>query len=182
MAQMRLRIYEMGVSYAGRTYEEGKKIGVRDGFRALYCILRYNAFKAPTPLQFLIYLGIGGISAGANILLFLFLRWLGSGDTLSIPAAFFLAAIANYFLCISLLFRHRARWSSPIEIGFYVCVVLIAATVDFFTTRALLEGGLAPWAAKSIACGVGLIFNFLGRKYIVFPEPAAGPWTSRKKP
>ena len=47
VAQMRVRIYEMGVSYAGRTYAEGKKIGVRDGFRALYCILRYNAFKAP---------------------------------------------------------------------------------------------------------------------------------------
>lgn len=181
VAQMRLRIYEMGVSYAGRTYEEGKKIGVRDGFRALYCILRYNAFKAPVPLQFLIYLGIGGISAVANILIFLFLLWLGFGDTLSIPAAFFLAAIANYFLCISLLFRHRARWSSPVEISFYLCVVLMVAAVDFFTTWALLEGGVAPWAAKSAACGVGLMFNFIGRKYIVFPEPGAGPWTSRKK-
>jgi len=39
----RLRIYEMGISYHGRTYEEGKKIGWRDGFRALFCILRYNA-------------------------------------------------------------------------------------------------------------------------------------------
>ena len=181
VAQLRLRIYEMGVSYAGRTYEEGKKIGVRDGFRALYCILRYNAFKAPVPLQFLIYLSIGGISAVANILIFLFLLWLGSGDTLSIPTAFFLAAIANYILCISLLFRHRARWSSPVEIGFYLCVVLMVAAVDFFTTRALMEGGVAPWTAKSAACGAGLMFNFIGRKYIVFPEPGAGPWTSRKK-
>lgn len=37
-----LRIYEVGISYHGRTYEEGKKIGWRDGFRALWCILRYN--------------------------------------------------------------------------------------------------------------------------------------------
>jgi glycosyltransferase involved in cell wall biosynthesis len=36
------RIYEVGISYSGRTYEEGKKIGWRDGVRALYCILRYN--------------------------------------------------------------------------------------------------------------------------------------------
>ena len=36
VAQMRVRIFEMGVSYSGRTYEEGKKIGYRDGFRALY--------------------------------------------------------------------------------------------------------------------------------------------------
>ena len=40
-----IRIYEVGISYYGRTYEEGKKIGWRDGFRALYCILKYNLFK-----------------------------------------------------------------------------------------------------------------------------------------
>lgn len=38
----RLRIFEVGISYAGRTYEEGKKIGWRDGLRALWCILKYN--------------------------------------------------------------------------------------------------------------------------------------------
>ena len=37
-----LRIYEVGISYHGRTYEEGKKIGLRDAFRALYCVLKYN--------------------------------------------------------------------------------------------------------------------------------------------
>ncbi|NQU52272.1 MAG: glycosyltransferase family 2 protein [Bacteroidetes bacterium] len=37
-----LRIYEVGISYYGRTYEEGKKIGWRDGFRALYCVFKYN--------------------------------------------------------------------------------------------------------------------------------------------
>jgi hypothetical protein len=39
-----VRIYEVGISYYGRTYEEGKKIGWKDGFRAIYCILRYNLF------------------------------------------------------------------------------------------------------------------------------------------
>ena len=43
VAQRRLRIFEMGISYFGRTYEEGKKIGWKDGVRALYCIFRYNA-------------------------------------------------------------------------------------------------------------------------------------------
>jgi len=40
-----IRIYEVGISYYGRTYEEGKKIGWRDGFRAIYCILKYNLFS-----------------------------------------------------------------------------------------------------------------------------------------
>jgi glycosyltransferase involved in cell wall biosynthesis len=39
-----VRIYEVGISYYGRTFEEGKKIGWKDGFRAIYCILRYNLF------------------------------------------------------------------------------------------------------------------------------------------
>lgn len=39
-----IRIYEVGISYYGRTYDEGKKIGARDGFRAIYCILKYNLF------------------------------------------------------------------------------------------------------------------------------------------
>lgn len=42
----RIRIYEVGISYYGRTYEEGKKIGWKDGVRAIYCILKYGLFKA----------------------------------------------------------------------------------------------------------------------------------------
>ena len=41
----KVRIYEVGISYYGRTYEEGKKIGMKDAFRALYCIIRYNLFS-----------------------------------------------------------------------------------------------------------------------------------------
>jgi hypothetical protein len=40
-----VRIYEVGISYYGRTFEEGKKIGWRDGFRAIYCILKFGLFK-----------------------------------------------------------------------------------------------------------------------------------------
>jgi len=41
-----IRIYEVGISYYGRTYEEGKKIGWKDGFRAIYCILKYGLFRS----------------------------------------------------------------------------------------------------------------------------------------
>ena len=41
----RLRIYEVGISYYGRTYEDGKKITWKDGFRALYSIIKYNLFR-----------------------------------------------------------------------------------------------------------------------------------------
>lgn len=41
----KIRIYEVGISYYGRTYEEGKKINWKDGFRAIYCIFKYNLFS-----------------------------------------------------------------------------------------------------------------------------------------
>ena len=46
VAKTKCRIYEVGISYNGRTYEEGKKITWKDGFRALYCIIKYNLKKS----------------------------------------------------------------------------------------------------------------------------------------
>lgn len=45
LSKMKLRIYEVGISYSGRTYEEGKKIGWKDGVRAIWCIVKYNLFR-----------------------------------------------------------------------------------------------------------------------------------------
>ena len=45
VSKLGCRIYEVGISYYGRTYEEGKKIGWRDGVRAIYCIIKYNVFR-----------------------------------------------------------------------------------------------------------------------------------------
>jgi len=179
VAQMRVRIYEMGVSYSGRTYEEGKKIGYRDRFRALYCIFHYNARKAPIPVQFLVYILIGGLSALVNISLFLIFGNLGVTNNISIPAAFALAAVMNYLLCINFLFRHKARWKTAAEVVVYFLVVCLVGAIDFGATTILLNMVTAPWLAKSFACLVGLLFNFLGRRYFVFPEPSPEPWQSQ---
>ena len=45
LAKRNLRIFEVGISYYGRTYDEGKKIGWKDGVRAIYCIIKYNLFR-----------------------------------------------------------------------------------------------------------------------------------------
>jgi len=179
IAQLRVRIYEMGVSYSGRTYEEGKKIGYRDGFRALYCIFHYNARKAPVPIQFLIYIVIGGLSALANISLFLILAKMGFVFGIAIPAAFVIAAVMNYLLCINFLFRHKAKWKTVGEALSYLLVVCLVGAIDFGATTIMLKIGATPLLAKSSACIVGLLFNFLGRRYFVFPEPSPGPWQSQ---
>ena len=45
LAKLKKKIYEVGISYNGRTIEEGKKIKLKDGFLALYCILKYKFFN-----------------------------------------------------------------------------------------------------------------------------------------
>jgi hypothetical protein len=49
IAKRDLRVYEVGISYWGRTYEEGKKIGWKDGFRALWCLLKYSIKESRQP-------------------------------------------------------------------------------------------------------------------------------------
>ena len=170
VAQRRLRIYEMGISYSGRTYAEGKKTGWRDGVRALYCIFRYNAYHLPLPMQFLIYVFIGGAAALINLGAFMVLMGAGVSLAVSTPVSFVVAAAANYFLCIALLFRHKARWNSATEILVYGAVVVAVGALDLGMTRLLYAIGNPAWLSKSIASLVGLVFNFTGRRFWVFPE------------
>ncbi len=181
VARMRLRVYEMGISYYARTYEEGKKIGIKDGFRALYCIFRYNAHWAPLPVQFLIYIFIGGFSSVVNLLVFLGLISVGYVVTIAAPSAYILAAIVNYFLCILLLFKHKARWNSFNESVFFIMVVGIVGTIDLGLTKLFLLFGLKVGASKILASGLGLFLNFLGRRFWVFPESSSGPWKPQEK-
>jgi dolichol-phosphate mannosyltransferase len=176
VAQMRLRVYEMGISYRGRTYAEGKKIGTRDGWRALYCILKYNLHKVPLPLQFLFYALIGGFSALVNLGVLALLAETRISLHLALPIAFLTAAALNYYLCILVLFRHRARWNSLLELAIFGALVAAIGYFDYQSTLFLIAGGLAPWRAKLVATGLGLTLNFAARRFVVFPEPPNPEW------
>jgi glycosyltransferase involved in cell wall biosynthesis len=176
IAQMRLRIYEMGISYRGRTYAEGKKIGLRDGWRALYCILKYNLPRVPIAIQFLFYAVIGGFSAIVNLLLFIALIEFGAALSVATLTAFFLAAFVNYYLSVLLLFRHKARWRTLTEILVFLLVVGVVSLVDLACTREFVALGLPPAVAKIFSTGIGLVLNFAGRRFIVFPEKSNPDW------
>ena len=179
VAHMRLRIYEMGISYRGRTYAEGKKIDAGDGLRALYCIFRYNAHRAPLPVQLMLYLGIGGIAAVVNLVCFSTLTLAEVKMGAAIVFSFIIAAVVNYFLCIAVLFRRRARWNSIAEIVIYLLVVLSVGALDYTITTYLIALNLWPVPAKAVAAALVFIFNFLGRRFLVFPEPGSGDWKAQ---
>ncbi|QQS34856.1 MAG: bifunctional glycosyltransferase family 2/GtrA family protein [Ignavibacteriales bacterium] len=176
ISQMRVRIFEMGISYRGRTYEEGKKIGFKDAIRTLYCILHYNGHSAPIPLQFMIYVVLGGIAALVNLFVFISLYSINLPVEYAAPIAFAAGAIVNYLLIIALLFRHKARWSTPVELLLYTLIVALVGLFDLGITITLIESGISPQLSKIIASILGVLLNFSARRFIVFPEPTPGPW------
>jgi glycosyltransferase involved in cell wall biosynthesis len=181
MANKRLRIYEMSVSYDGRTYAEGKKINWKDGFRAIYCILHYNVPYCPPYIQFIAYSFVGVIAAIVNLLLFLLIHWLGISIEVAAPAAFISAAAVNYLLSIAFVFQHNAKWGSRFEIAIYCIVVFAGAAFDLFITKLFFSLGSSLAAAKIMATILVLVFNFLGRRYLVFPLIGRGGWSKRKQ-
>ena len=176
VAQKRLRIFEIGISYRGRTYAEGKKISMRDGWRALYCILKYNVPTAPAFIQFFFYAVIGGVAAIVNLLCFLGLLRIGLGITPAALTAFFVAALVNYILSITFVFRHKAKWSATTELLVYLAVVVLIGIVDLYCTRFFVAIGLSPSLAKMTSIVIILGFNFAGRRFIVFPEKRVPDW------
>ncbi len=181
ISQMRVRIFEMGISYYGRTYEEGKKIGFKDGLRTLYCIFKYNAHKAPLPIQLMIYFFAGGFASLINVILFLMIYQSSQNVFYAAPVSFFAAAVINYLIITQILFRHKAKWKSSTEIIIYLAVVFLVGLFDLFVTKFLLEMGWLPVISKITANILGFILNFSGRKFIVFPESSSGPWQPQIK-
>jgi putative flippase GtrA len=179
VAQSGCRVYECAISYNPRSYDEGKKIGWKDGVHALYCLFHYSAHTAPLPMQILIYLFIGGISLFVNMLCFIATTQIGVALDIAIAASFIASALCNYLLCITILFRHKARWNTGLELFWYVLTVLIMGAFDYVSTRLLVTAipfFAAHWSgAKFIAALFGFIGNFLFRKILVFPENHALP-------
>jgi dolichol-phosphate mannosyltransferase len=181
VAQRRLNVYEMGISYNGRTYAEGKKIGMRDGWRALYCILKYNLHKSPWPIQLVFYLFVGGTAAIVNLVSFVLFVHAGVRVQVAAPAAFLIAAALNYYLSILFVFRHRARWTAGVEVLIFLLAVVIIGSVDVFSTSSFIRGGIPPWIAKLLATAIGLVPNYSARRFLIFPEPGNPDWAASKE-
>jgi len=181
VAHMRVRVYEMGISYRGRTYAEGKKISTKDGFRAIYCILKYNLPHVPVVIQFVFYMFVGGFSAIVNLFTFLLLHASGLSVSPAALVAFFVAAFVNYCLSIQLIFRHKAKWNTVSEVLVFLFVVSIIGVIDMYSTRFLVFAGVQPWLAKVTASAFGLALNYAARRFIVFPDKQRPDWKPQQE-
>ena len=170
VAEARVRVYECAISYNPRTFDEGKKIGWRDGLRALYCIMHYGACNAPVPMQLIIYFFIGAVAALVNLGMFaLILRGTDWGINCATVISYIISAAANYILCIAILFRHKARWSTTGELAAYIVTLAIMGGIDWGLTRLLINWLHAPLWGKLLASVVGFFGNYFLRRMLVFP-------------
>ena len=170
VAEAKVRVYECAIHYNPRTFEEGKKIGWKDGVRALYCIMHYGACNAPVPMQLIIYFFIGAVSALINLGAFaLCLNSIKMDFYWAVTAAYIASAAANYLLCIAILFRHKARWNTFGELVAYVVTLVIMGGIDIGLTKVLAVWLHAPLWSKFIASLVGFFGNYFLRRSLVFP-------------
>jgi glycosyltransferase involved in cell wall biosynthesis len=175
VAQAGFRVYECAISYNPRSYEEGKKIGWKDGIRALYCILHYSANTAPLPMQLLLYFFIGGFSLFVNVGVFTVLHHAFNLPSIfdlnaNVIIAYIASTLVNYLLCIAILFRHKARWSSAREFIVYLIGAIIMGFVDYGLMWGINAMGVPVIISKTLASGLGFILNFALRRNVVFPE------------
>lgn len=182
ISHLDIRIYEMGISYFGRTYEEGKKIGFKDGLRAFYCIFKYNAYKIPAPTYFLLYLIVGAAAVLLNLFLFKHFHSFGMNLQASILTSFIVGAIINYLLMLYYLYKPIKKIDSYSQFVFYTLILIFFGFLDYQITISMFELGFALSSAKVTAAILILILNFVVRKLWFNPKYLRESWNLAEKP
>ncbi len=159
-----IKIYEVGISYRGRTYNEGKKIGMKDGFRALYCIVRYNTSRLAVSVK-------GALEGVIGLIAQLFIVF-----ALSRIVSFSTAAGLNIAHAVSLeaalllvvLFSMAVASRSGTATGGWTGTFLKFQGVSLipFALRAAVFYRLLPLAGFAttalVSAAIGLAFSLLG--------------------
>ena len=163
------RVGEIAIDYRPRTFSEGKKIGWKDGVRALYCVFHYNAPSLPVPMQLAIYFVIGLTAAIVNIICFQLLTKVACMAVFpSVIIAFLIAAAVNYVMCVAFLFRHKARWSSAGEIASYIITLVVMGGLDYGVTAGFMALSMSAFWAKAWSNVIGFFGNYFMRRCFVF--------------
>ena len=166
-----IRIYEVGISYRGRTYTEGKKIGMKDALRALYCIVKYNTSNLANfvkyaldgflvvLLQFVALVGlveIGGLRnlAGCNI-----------AHAVSIEISIIAGFLVHYFMTWRFSQKSTGTMINKFLLfHLFNCVPFAVRVLVFF----VLVQQFNYLASALVSVGIALAFNFWGYNYLIF--------------
>jgi glycosyltransferase involved in cell wall biosynthesis len=166
-----VRIYEVGISYRGRTYTEGKKIGMKDAVRALYCVVKYNTSPLANfvkysldgflivLVQFLALTGLVEICGWKSI------AGLNTAHAVSIEIAIIAGYWVHYVMTWRLHLKTRgAKIKKFVVYHLFNCVPFAVRALVF----SLLIQEMHYLLSALVSVGVALVFNFWGYNYLIF--------------
>ncbi len=179
VAEEGLAVYEVGIAYYGRTYEEGKKIGMRDAFRAAWCIWKYNTAVSAKVIKYAVH---GGLVALSQLLImWLLVEW-GEGSVvadnianfISIELALLLTFFLHSFLTWHVVFQSLGQLLQQL-LRFHI--VTGGSIILRLLLFALLSSVGVHYMLNSLAgIGVAVIFNYYFYDTFVFSdEPLLEP-------
>ena len=168
-----LRIYEVGISYYGRTYDEGKKIGLKDAFRAAWCIWKYNTSSAARIIKYLftgtlvalsqifsLFLIVNSFDKVSNILLLNYANIISI--EISILVGFFLHSYITWQI------KYYNYKNTLIKLLKFHLVTLLSTIVRIVLFYVLTLFGINYLTSAVITIMITLAFNFLGYNNFVF--------------
>lgn len=169
-----LRIYEVGISYYGRTYEDGKKIKSKDAFWALWCIFKYNTSITAHIVKYFIF---GLLIALSQYFSIFVLVELSNFDTIKLER---IANIISIFISFTIAFiiHSRITWRYHFRSKFDVIkkILLFYAVSSFSLIFRILAFnffqnlGIGYLLNTTIGIGIAILLNFTGYNKIVFSE------------
>ena len=164
VAHMNLRIYEIGISYFGRTYAEGKKINYKDGFRALYCIFKYNTYYATLTAKIFIYLLIASITILINVFCFTILHLMNINLQVEISISFILSALITYpFIFFDMLGKHKKFLKINNEFFIIILIVILSSYIDIYLTQFFIDLDITLIISKIYSLISIIVFCFFLR-------------------
>jgi glycosyltransferase involved in cell wall biosynthesis len=168
------RVYEVGISYYGRTYKEGKKIGMKDAFRTFWCIFSYNTSR----FAHLVKYGFNGLLVALSQFAVIVLLIDGLGfktaflQNISNAVSIEVSIIAGFILHSIVTWRYRYK-----NAGEFItkCLQFHLITGISFVARVLLFSlllnmGMHYKLNKLIGIGVAILMNFIGYDFLVFKK------------
>jgi putative flippase GtrA len=167
------RVYEMGISYYGRTYEEGKKIGAKDAFRAFWCIFIYNNSDFAHMVKYIINGFLVALSQLIAILILVELAGMKNllGKNIAHAVSVEVSIVVGFFLHSFISWRARFHGFKKALFGFigFHLVTFVSfgvRVVLFYLLTAYL--GMGYLASTLIGILIAIIMNFMGYDKIVF--------------
>lgn len=181
-----LSIYEVGISYYGRTYEEGKKIGFRDALRAAWCIWKYNTSTAAKIVKYATH-GVL-VAASQLIAIFLLIESLGFSNEIQQNIAHAISIevsiLVGFVLHSLITWRYQfTGWLNVLdELLKFHLVTGISFTIRVGMFFLLQQAGVGYLFNTIIGIGIAVLINYLGYDNLVFKKKACRSKRQYRKP